>query len=84
MRLHHLKNIVGEVAFRRAIKMYLERYEFGLVETVDFMRCLEEETARNFDFWTDQWIFRGGYPILELSFHWDDKFKLATIVQACT
>ena len=79
VRLHHLKNVVGEESFRRAIKVYLERHEYGLVETVDFMRCLEEETSRNFDSWADQWIYRGGYPSLALSFHWDEKLKLATV-----
>ena len=79
LRLHHLKNIAGENIFRKAIAVFLKRHEFGLVETIDFMRCLEEESARNFDSWAHQWIYRGGYPSLELEFQWNEKFKLATI-----
>ncbi len=79
VRLHHLKCIVGEDKFRHALKIFLNRHQHSLVETVDFLRCLEEVTARNFDSWADQWIYRGGYPHLELGFQWDEKFKLATV-----
>jgi aminopeptidase N len=79
VRLHHLISIVGEDLFREALKIYLKRHEFGLVETVDLVRCLEEVTGRNFDEWFDQWIYRGGYPKLEVKYSWDQKRKLATV-----
>jgi aminopeptidase N len=79
VRLHHLKSIVGEEQFREALKIFLNRYQFGVVETVDFIRCLEEVTGRNFDEWLEQWIYRGGYPQLEVTFSWDSKHKLATV-----
>ena len=79
VRLHHLKSIVGEKQFREALKIFLNRYQFGVVETVDFIRCLEEVTGRNFDEWLEQWIYRGGYPQLEVTFSWDSKHKLATV-----
>jgi aminopeptidase N len=79
VRLHHLISIVGEDLFRDVLKLYLKRHEFGLVETVDLVRCLEEVTGRNFDEWFDQWIYRGGYPRLEIKFSWDQKLKLATV-----
>ncbi len=79
VRLHQLKTIVGEDLFRDALKIYLKRHEFGLVETVDLVRCLEEVTGRNFDEWFDQWIYRGGYPKLEIKYSWDQKLKLATV-----
>ena len=79
VRLHHLISIVGEDLFRDALKIYLKRHEFGLVETVDLVRCLEEVTGRNFDEWFDQWIYRGGYPRLEIKYSWDQKLKLATV-----
>lgn len=79
VRLHNLKSLVGEKFFREALKIYLKRHEFGLVETVDFIRCLEEVTGRNFDEWLAQWIYRGGYPILEVDYKWDAKLNMAEV-----
>lgn len=79
VRLHHLRSLAGERFFKKALKLFLKRHEFGVVETVDWVRCLEEVTARNFDEWLDQWIYRGGYPALEVGFQWDEKHGLATV-----
>ncbi|MBT5551853.1 MAG: hypothetical protein HOJ79_15395 [Nitrospina sp.] len=79
VRLHYLKNIVGEPLFRKALTRFLKRHEYGLVETVDLVRCLEEVSGKNFDEWMDQWIYRGGYPILEVGYKWDSATKMAEV-----
>ena len=79
VRLHHLISMAGERLFRDALKIYLQRHEFGLVETVDFVRCLEEVTGRNFDEWREQWIHRGGYPSLEVKYSWEGEHKMAVV-----
>jgi aminopeptidase N len=79
VRLRHLMASLGEAEFRKVLKLYLKRHEFGLVETVDLLRCIEEVTSKNYDEWAAQWIFRGGYPILEIGFHWDNTHKIATV-----
>ena len=35
VRLHYLKNLIGEDKFRQALKIFLKRHEKGLVETID-------------------------------------------------
>ena len=79
VRLHHLKSIVGEKLFKKGLKIFLDRHRYGLVETSDFIRCLEEVTGCNFDEWLQQWIYRGGYPKLELTFDWSSNDKMATV-----
>ncbi len=79
VRLHHLKHFVGENEFREALKIFLNRFEFQSVETVDFLRCLEEITGRSFDPWLHQWIYRGGYPVLEIGYQWDSSHNMATV-----
>lgn len=79
VRLHHLKSIVGEKLFRKGLKVFLDRYRYNLVETTDFIRCLEEVTGCNYDEWLHQWIYRGGYPRLELTFDWSATDKMATV-----
>ena len=43
------------------------------------VRCLEETSGRNYDEWMGQWIFRGGYPIIEVSYQWDAASSIAGI-----
>ena len=81
VRLHYLKNLVGEEKFRSALKLFLNRHEKGLVETIDLSRCLQEVSGKNFDEWMSQWIFRGGYPSLELSYSWNKEIAEVTIKQ---
>jgi aminopeptidase N len=79
VRLHHLRAVAGEAYFRKALKVYLNRHQYGLVETVDWVRALEEVTGRNFDQWLEEWIYRGGYPELQLGFSWDQATRMATV-----
>jgi aminopeptidase N len=79
VRLHYLKSIVGETLFRKALALFLKRHEFGLVETVDLVRCLEEVSGKNFDEWMDQWIYRGGYPIIEIGYQWGSISNMAEV-----
>ena len=79
VRLHHLRAVAGEEYFRQALKVYLHRHQYGLVETVDWVRSLEEVTGRNFDRWMEEWIHRGGYPELQLGFSWDEATRMATV-----
>jgi len=79
VRLHYLKSIVGETLFRKALALFLKRHEFGLVETVDLVRCLEEVSGKNFDEWMDQWIYRGGYPIIEIGYQWGSVSNIAEV-----
>ncbi len=79
VRLHHLIARVTEPEFRKALSLYMNRHAYGLVETVDLFRCLEEVTHRNHDDWKDQWIERGGYPTLEVKFSWDSAESMATV-----
>ena len=81
VRLHYLKNIIGEDKFRQALKIFLKRHEKGLVETIDLSRCLQEVSGQNFDEWMSQWIYRGGYPSLELSYSWNKDIAEVTVKQ---
>jgi aminopeptidase N len=79
VRLHYLKSIVGEPLFRKTLALFLKRHEYGLVETVDLLRCLEEVSGKNFDEWMDQWIYRGGYPIMEAGYQWSAVSNMAEV-----
>ncbi len=79
VRLHYLKSLIGEALFRKALEKFLKRHEKGLIETVDLSRCLEEVSGKNFNEWMNQWIFRGGYPSLELGYSWNSALEMAEV-----
>ncbi len=77
--LHMLRHQLGETAFRRAIKTYLERFREKEVITPDLERTFEESTGRSLALYFQQWVYSGGYPAFEVSYSWDSEYKLAKI-----
>ncbi len=79
VRLRHLHALLGERTFRAVLRRFLQAHRFGVAETVDLARALEQETGVNYDWWFEQWIFSAGYPSLEVSYGWQEPEKLATV-----
>lgn len=77
--LHMLRHQLGEAAFRRGIKTYLERYRTREVITADLERTLEEVTGRSLARFFQQWIYSGGYPAFEVSYSWDSEHSMAKL-----
>ena len=75
-RLHMLRRILGEEEWWEIINLFLKRYRDSVVETVDFVRSIEEVTGDNYDWFFDQWFFKPGFPLLECSFEYQDKEKM--------
>ena len=76
--LHMLRHQLGPDVFRRCIKTFLERHQFGNVATSDLMKVLEA-TGHNFDQFFDQWSNRTGTPVLDVDYQWDERTKLARL-----
>jgi aminopeptidase N len=77
--LHMLRSELGEDLYRRCIKTYLERHQYGNVVTEDLRRVIAELSGRSYDQFFDQWLYHGHHPELEASYSWDEKTKLAKI-----
>jgi len=77
--LHMLRHQLGDAAFKRAIKTYLERYREKEVITADLERTFEESTGRSLAQYFQQWVYSGGYPEFEVSYSWDSEHKLARV-----
>jgi len=77
--LHMLRHQLGDAAFRRAIKAYLERYREREVITADLERTFEEATGRSLEQFFQQWIYSGGYPAFEVSYSWDSEHSMAKV-----
>lgn len=69
--LHMLMNLMGEDVFRKAIKVYLNRFKFKPVDTEDFRKVLEEVYGRSLEWFFDQFIYNSGHPVLKVRYSYD-------------
>jgi aminopeptidase N len=77
--LHMLRSQLGADTYRRCIKTYLERYEYGNVVTENLRSVIEELTGRSYDQFFDQWLYHAHHPELEVSYDWDEVTRLAKV-----
>src|ERR1017187_7012906 len=77
--LRMLRAQLGEDLYRRCIKTYLERHQYGNVVTHDLSSVIEEFSGRAYDQFFDQWVYHAHYPELAAAYSWDENAKLAKI-----
>jgi aminopeptidase N len=57
-----MRYVLGDDAFKRVIKHYLETYAYGNVETNDINLAIQDVLGKPMDWFFDQWLYRGGEP----------------------
>jgi aminopeptidase N len=77
--LRMLRAQLGDDLYRRCIKTYLERHQYGNVVTEDLNQVIEQLSGHSFDQFFDQWVYHGHEPELEVTYSWDGKAKLAKV-----
>ena len=77
--LHMLRHQLSDATFRRAVKVYLERYREREVITADLERTFEEVTGRSLAQFFQQWVYQGGYPAFEVNYSWDGEHSMARV-----
>ena len=77
--LHMLRSQLSPDLYRRGVKTFLERHQFGSVTTDDLSQVLEELSGRSFDQFFDQWARRPGTPVLDVDYQWDERAKVAKL-----
>jgi aminopeptidase N len=45
------------------------------VETHDFMTAIKDATGENMDWFFEQWVYKAGHPVFEVSYTWDAATK---------
>ncbi len=80
--LYMLRHQLGEDAFYRGLKHYLEVNRGKNVVTADLSKAIEEATHTNVDQFFSQWLYGAGAPKLELSYKYDDvKHEVAITIK---
>ncbi len=69
--LHQLRYILGDEAFFRTLSAFLHEFAFQPVDTHDFMKTVKEITGRNMDGFFEQFIFKAGHPVFEVTSDWN-------------
>ena len=73
--LHLIRSILGEELFWKSVQVYLNRHRSQNVETIDWIRSIEDTTGKNLRRFFDEWVFNSGYPEFEVSYSWNEDKK---------
>jgi len=77
-----LRHQLGEDAFYRGLKHYLEVNRGKNVVTADLSKAIEESSHTNVDQFFSQWLYGAGAPKFDLSYSYDnDKHQVALTVK---
>ena len=77
--LHMLRKHLGEANWWKAINHYLVTNAHQPVSTEDFRIAIEEATGESMDWFFDQWLYRMGHPIFEVTQNYDEASKKLTL-----
>jgi aminopeptidase N len=77
--LQMLREQMGDEAFFRALKHYLETYRLQNVVSADLAKAIEESSGSNVDLFFDQWIYGAGAPRFTVRSTYDDGAKKVSL-----
>ncbi|HEX8738300.1 MAG TPA: M1 family aminopeptidase [Pyrinomonadaceae bacterium] len=77
--LHMLRKHLGDEAFFKSLNHYLTSNAHQPVSTEDLRIAIEETTGQSMDWFFDQWLYRMGHPIFEVTKAYDDAKKQLTL-----
>jgi aminopeptidase N len=78
--LHMLRHEVGDSAFFRALRLYLNTNKFKSAEASQLCLAFEEVTGRDLHWFWNQWYYGHGHPKLDISYNYDDTAKIARVI----
>ena len=80
--LHMLRSLLGEEAFRRGLRLFLERYRYKAVDIEDLRKVLEEASGQDLEWFWRQFFYSAGHPVLKVSWSYSDGVLKLQIKQA--
>ncbi len=80
-RLQLLRGWLGEKVFRKGIGLHLQEHAWKSVTTGDFRRSMEEASGKDLQSFFQAWLYRKGYPEVEVSWSVDPRRQLVVDVR---
>jgi len=75
-----LRKNLGEENWWRAISYYLKKYAHQPVETEQFRIAIEESTGQSMDWFFDEWLYKMGHPVFEVTKSYDPATQMLQLV----
>lgn len=77
--LHMLRRYLGEENWWRSINHYLTKYAHQPVQTEQFRIAIEETTGQPMDWFFEQWLYKMGHPVFNVTKTYDAASKQLTL-----
>jgi aminopeptidase N len=77
--LHMLRKHLGDENWWKAINHYLTSNAHQPVSTEDLRIAVEEATGESMDWFFDQWLYKMGHPVFEITQNYDAATKKLTL-----
>src|SRR2546421_6844367 len=74
-----LRTYLGEDNWWRSINHYLNKYANQPVETAQFRIAIEEATGQSMDWFFDEWLYRMGHPVFQITKTYDQATKTLSL-----
>ena len=79
--LHMLRGVIGDQAFRAALRNYYGKYRDGNAASQDFQNIAEQASGQDLGWFFEQWLMRPGHPQLDLGWHHNGEALVVTVTQ---
>ncbi len=77
--LNMLRNYVGDEAFFSSLNKYLTDNKFKTGEAHQLRLAFEEVTGEDLSWFWNQWYFKAGHPVLDISYKYDAVKKMVQV-----
>ncbi|MBK7394471.1 MAG: HEAT repeat domain-containing protein [Chloracidobacterium sp.] len=77
--LHMLRKHLGDKLFAASLKKYLTENAHQPVSTEDLRIAVEETSGQSMDWFFDQWLYKMGHPVFEVTQAYDAAAKKLTL-----
>jgi aminopeptidase N len=77
--LHMLRKQLGEEQWWKVVQYYIKSCNNKTVTTQDFQNAVTTITGEKMDWFFDQWIYKMGHPVFEITKKYDEVTKKLTI-----
>ncbi len=73
--LRYLHGLMGDMAFSKAMQLYLTQNALKPAEVHHWRLAVEEATGKDWNWFFDQWYMKPGHPTLEIEHDYNDEQK---------
>lgn len=77
--LHMLRRKLGDSLFWTGVRTYYKKYAGSNAATNDFNKIMEEVSGIDLKDFFQQWLYRAGHPVLQMTWKYDEKRKMVLL-----